>query len=321
MPLSEFDLIREFFSKHTCGRRDLLLGVGDDCALVQPPSGMELAVTCDTLVEGVHFDPGADPEALGHKSLAVNLSDLAAMGAEPAWVTLALTLPRSDPDWLRAFSLGFSTLASRYHVALIGGDTTRGPLSITVTAHGLVAPGTSLRRSGARAGDLIYVTGTLGDGALALLCRQGAYSIEDGLADLELRLDRPQPRLDAGRSLLGIASSAIDISDGLISDLGHICEQSGVGARLLLEQIPTTTHVERYLQQGGRWSTVIAGGDDYELCFTVPPEKIDLLDGIRPDLECDLVHVGEIVYDPGISCIMADGTPLDDSGSGYQHFS
>jgi thiamine-monophosphate kinase len=278
-------------------------------------------VTTDTLVEGVHFDKGVDPVVLGHKSLAVNLSDLAAMGAEPSWVTLALTLPGSNPDWLKAFSRGFLSLATEYRVALVGGDTTRGPLTITVTAHGFVEPGAALKRSGAMVGDLIYVTESLGDAALALLTRNGGYVVNTGLAELEQRLDRPQPRMRAGRSIVGIASAAIDISDGLMADLGHICEQSGVGARLELDKIPLSGPVLEYLQQGGSWGTVLAGGDDYELCFTIPPGEVDVLDEARFKLDCDLVEVGEIVSAPGISCIMADGAILDDIGSGYQHFS
>ncbi len=320
MPLSEFDLIKEFFSDQTAGRDDVVLGVGDDCALLRPPAGMELAVTSDTLVAGVHFQHDVDPETLGYKSLAVNLSDLAAMGAKPAWVALALTMPHADQDWLKAFIRGFSSLASMHEVALVGGDTTSGPLSITITAHGFVGPGTALRRSGARAGDSIYVTGTLGDAALALLSRQGIYSSEAGMLELEQRLDRPQPRLRTGLSLVGIASSAIDISDGLISDLGHICEQSGVGARIELAKIPVSTGVEEYLRHGGSWDTVIAGGDDYELCFTVPPENIAMLEEARGKLDCAVAQVGEIVSEAGISCITADGAVLDNPGSGYQHF-
>ncbi len=321
MSLSEFDLIREYFSNQSYAREDVVLGVGDDCALLMPPAGMELVVTSDTLVEQIHFQRGADPMALGHKSLAVNLSDLAAMGATPAWVTLALTLPETDLFWLKSFSSGFLSLAEKHGVALVGGDTTRGPLSITVTAHGFVQPGTALRRSGASVGDRIFVTGTLGDAALALLARQEVCSVENGLADLEKCLDFPQPRLAVGNRLVGVANSAIDISDGLVADLGHICEQSGVGARLLLENIPVTAQVTEYLQQGGSWSTVIAGGDDYELCFTLSPEKIDLLDQLRPSLDCELTQVGEIVSEQGVSCILPDGSALDCSGSGYQHFS
>lgn len=321
MSLSEFNLIREYFSNQTCGREDVVLGVGDDCALLAPPAGMELVVTSDTLVEGVHFQQGADPKALGHKSLAVNLSDLAAMGATPSWVTLALTLPETDPLWLKSFSSGFLSLASKHSVALVGGDTTRGPLSVTITAHGFVRPRAALRRSGARVGDHVFITGTLGDAAIALLVRQGGYAIENGLAELEERLDLPQPRLAVGSSLVGVANSAIDISDGLVADLGHICKQSGVGARVLLDEIPVTEQITEYLQQGGRWDSVIAGGDDYELCFTVSPEKVGVLDMVRQNLDCKLTRVGEIVSEQGVSCIMPDGTVLDHSGSGYQHFS
>lgn len=320
MPLSEFDLIREFFSNSSSNRDDVILGVGDDCALLRSPTGMEIAVTSDTLVEGVHFASGTDPEALGHKSLAVNLSDLAAMGAEPAWVTLALTLPSSDSNWLQAFSQGFLALAKKHGVALIGGDTTSGPLTISVTAHGLVKPGCALRRSGASVGDQVYVTGTLGDAGLVLLARQGSYSIESGLEQLEQRLDRPQPRLAVGSALSNIASAAIDISDGLISDLGHICETSRVGARVFLERIPTSVQIKAYLQQGGDWGTVVAAGDDYELCITVPPEKEPLLEEIKSNLDCDLVQVGEIIAGSGITCVQSDGSTLTNPGSGYQHF-
>ncbi len=320
MPLAEFDLIREFFSHSAADRDDVVLGVGDDCALLQPPVGMELAVTSDTLVEGVHFAAGADPDALGHKSLAVNLSDLAAMGAEPAWVSLALTLPSSNSDWLQAFSRGFLSLAKEHGVALIGGDTTSGPLSISVTAHGFVRPGAALRRSGASAGDQIYVTGTLGDAALALLARQGGYTVESGVAQLEQRLDRPQPRLAVGLALGQIATAAIDISDGLLSDLGHICASSGVGARVLLDRIPISAQVRGYLQQGGEWGTVVAAGDDYELCLTIPPGKDSLLRDIKADLDCDLVQVGEVVSGSGVTCIDSEGHMVSDLGSGYQHF-
>jgi len=320
MPLAEFDLIREFFSNSTASRDDVILGVGDDCALLQPPAGMEMAITTDTLVEGVHFSPGTDPEALGHKSLAVNLSDLAAMGAQPSWVTLALTMPAGDPDWLKGFSRGFLTLAQKHHVALIGGDTTSGPLSITVTAHGFVEPHKAIRRSGAKVGDQIYVTGSLGDAGLALLVRQGGYTPGDGLSQLEQRLDRPQPRLAAGQALNSIATAAIDISDGLISDLGHICERSGVGARVYLDQIPTSAEVKRYLQQGGDWGVVVAAGDDYELCMMVSPAQEPLLEAISSELDCDLTLVGEMVAGTEVACIQPDGSVVTEFISGYQHF-
>ncbi len=321
MSLSEFDLIRNYFSRQASGREDIVLGIGDDCALLQVPAGMELAVTTDTLVEGVHFNAGADPEALGYKSLAVNLSDLAAMGAEPAWFTLGLTLPEGDPDWLESFSRGLFALARQHRIALIGGDTTRGPLTISITAHGFTKPGAALRRSGARVGDQIYVTGTLGDAALALLNRQGRYVVDTGLAWLEQRLDRPEPRLAAGSSMLDIASAAIDISDGLSADLGHICAESGVGAKLFIDKIPISSQVEVYLQQGGSWETVLATGDDYELCIAVPPQKESLLAAVKENLNCDFTLVGEMVSGSGVSCIQADGRVLTDRCSGYQHFS
>ena len=320
MPLAEFDLIREYFSNSTASRDDVILGVGDDCALLQTPAGMDMAITTDTLVEGVHFSPGTDPEALGHKSLAVNLSDLAAMGAQPSWVTLALTMPTSDPDWLKGFSCGFLALAQKHHVALIGGDTTSGPLSITITAHGFVEPDKAIRRSGAKVGDQIYITGSLGDAGLALLARQGGYAPGEDLSQLEQRLDLPQPRLAVGQALSGIATAAIDISDGLISDLGHICEGSGVGAKVYLDRIPTSGQVKRYLQQGGDWGTVVAAGDDYELCFTVPSVQEPLLETVSTNLDCDLTLVGEMVAGSGVTCIQSDGTVVTELTSGYQHF-
>jgi thiamine-monophosphate kinase len=320
LALSEFDLIEKYFTQSGPPGENVTLGVGDDCALLQPPAGKELAVTIDTLVEGVHFAPGIDPEGLGHKALAVNLSDLAAMGAEPAWVTLALTLPHSDPAWLGGFSRGFLALASAGGVRLVGGDTTRGPLSITVAAYGFVEPGKALRRDGARPGDLIYVTGTIGDGGVALLAQQGRYRPRQGGDDLSMRLERPTPRIDAGRALTGVASAAIDISDGLLSDLGHICESSGVGAELNLQSIPLSPAVREYLEQGGEWDRVLTGGDDYELCFTISPQQADALESLGKQLDCALTPVGAIVSEPGIHCRMADGSELNLARSGYEHF-
>jgi thiamine-monophosphate kinase len=320
LALSEFDLIRRYFTQGGPAGGDLVLGVGDDCALLRPPPGKELAVTIDTLVEGVHFAPGVDPEGLGHKALAVNLSDLAAMGAEPAWVSLALTLPRSDPAWLEGFSGGFLALAKASGVRLVGGDTTRGPLSITVAAHGFVEPGMALRRDGARPGDLVYVTGAIGDAGIALLVQQGEYRPQRGAADMDLRLERPSPRIEAGRALVGIASAAIDISDGLLSDLGHICEGSGVGADLELQRIPLSPAVTEYLEQGGQWDRVLTGGDDYELCFTVPPQQLDALEIVGKQLDCGVTRVGSIGPEPGVRCRMGDGSELSLSSSGYEHF-
>jgi thiamine-monophosphate kinase len=320
MTLSEFDLIKRYFSGGLYQREDVTLGIGDDCALLQVPAGQELAVTIDTLVEGVHFFPGADPEALGHKALAVSLSDLAAMGATPAWATLALTLPRSDSDWLQAFSRGLGNISRRYQVQLIGGDTTRGSLSITLQLQGFVEPGRALRRNGARVGDLIGVTGTVGDAGLALLALQGRYDAGDALGWVRDRLERPQPRVAAGRALVGLARAAIDISDGLLADLGHICERSGTGATLHLEQLPLSPPVVRYLGEKGDWSMPLSAGDDYELCFSVPPRVQRAVERAIRDTGCAVSWVGVIDPDPGIRCLLPGGTALAVDAGGYEHF-
>lgn len=297
-----------------------MLGVGDDCALLRPPPGKELAVTTDTLVEGVHFFPGTDPEALGYKALAVNLSDLAAMGAKPLWTLLSLTLPTADPEWLEPFSRGFLDLARTHGVRLVGGDTTHGPLSITVTLHGSVTPGRALRRDGARPGDRIYVTGTVGDAGVGLLVRQGLQQPSPDGETLLQRLDRPQPRLAAGRALVGIASAAIDLSDGLLADLGHICENSGVGAELQTERLPLSPAVREYLAGGGDWGAVVAGGDDYELCFTVPPDREPLLQTAGRGCDCSLTRIGVINAGGGVRCRLPDGRELELRRPGYDHF-
>jgi len=317
MPLSEFELIQRFFANSGTHRADVKLGVGDDCAVLNVSAGKELVVSIDTLVEGVHFLKGSDPQLLGHKSLAVNLSDLAAMGAEPAWATLALTLPSVDEKWLEAFCQGFSGLAATHHVQLIGGDTTRGPLNISIQAHGFVDAGAALRRDGAQLGDLIYVTGTLGDAGLAL---QGAGHTNPS-AFLQSRLDSPTPRLAEGQALVGLAHSAIDISDGLISDLGHICAASGVGATLHVEDLPCSQDVRAYIKASDDWLLPLSAGDDYELCFTVPPERQREVEQLAMSFECGLAKIGCIEPGPGIRCLAANGRQLKRLFPGYEHFS
>lgn len=317
--LSEFDLIRRFFSHVTAERDDVLLGIGDDAALLCVPPDQSLAVSVDTLVSGVHFLPSVEPSALGHKSLAVNLSDLAAMGAEPAWATLALTLPEVDESWLAAFAEGFGSLAARYGIQLIGGDTTRGPLSVTVAVHGLVPAASALRRAGARAGDRIYVTGSLGDAALYLNALK-SDALVAGLERLRDRLDRPRPRVEAGLALRGLASSAIDISDGLLADLGHILEASGVGARFALDEIPLSKPAADWLAAGGDWSMVVAGGDDYELCFTAPPGKAAEIESIGRSLGLAMTPVGVIEAAAGLRVVGPDGSPWRPSRAGFDHF-
>ena len=270
--MNEFDLIRTHFAALGAARTDVELGVGDDCALLAVPAGQRLAVSIDTLVCGTHFLPDCDPEALGYKSLAVGLSDLAAMGAEPAWATLALTLPpelvAEHPDWIAAFARGLGALAQHHGVRLVGGDTTRGPLSVTLQVHGLVPEGAAIRRAGARPGDLIYVSGTLGDAGLALRQILAGAPVEPGLRE---RLDRPTPRVALGMALRGIATAMIDVSDGLAADLGHILDASGVGAELRLQSLPLSPSVAAVVAADGDWSLPLASGDDYELCFCIPP--------------------------------------------------
>ncbi|MDP2142523.1 MAG: thiamine-phosphate kinase [Gallionella sp.] len=312
--MSEFDLIRRHFTRATPGA---VLGVGDDAALLQPAAGMVLAVSTDMLVSGTHFFPDADPFLLGHKTLAVNLSDLAAMGATPRWATLALSLPAADEVWLEKFSAGFFALAQQHGVDLVGGDTTRGPLNLCVTIFGEVPPQQALRRSGAQVGDDIWVSGMLGDAALALLHLQGRITLDEAdFAACVSRLHRPQPRVGLGLALRGIANSAIDVSDGLLADLGHILECSNVGAEIAFEALP----VSQVLRSCSQQKLALSGGDDYELCFTVSATQREEIDRLAVQLGLPLTRIGKIVA--GRGCIVQDasGNPLNIETEGYDHF-
>ncbi len=313
MSLSEFGLIERFFA--SCGASDasLILGVGDDAALLSPPPGRQLALTQDTLVEGVHFLANADPADLGHKALAVNLSDLAAMGAEPAWATLGLTLPRVDAGWLEAFSSGLCALARAVGLTVVGGDTTQGPLAVSIAALGLVPSGAALRRDGARPGDLILVSGTLGDAGLALRLLKAGGSVPQSLAR---HLHRPQARLALGRALVGRAHAAIDLSDGLAADLRHMLVASGVGATLELERLPLSPEVAA----SGDWSLPLSAGDDYELCFCLPPEKASLLNELERAGGCRVTQVGRIEALAGLRLRDPAGRPFHLQRQGYEHF-
>jgi len=313
---TEFDIIRRYFTRQLSNRNDVITGIGDDAALLQVPAGMELVVCMDTLVEGVHFPVETPAAAIGHKALAVNLSDLAAMGAEPAWVTLAITLPEADAEWLAGFSQAFFKLADRYKVQLVGGDTTQGPLSITVQAHGFVPQGTALRRHGAQPGDHIYVTGTLGDAGLALQMHGDADRA------LQQRLDFPEPRVSAGQALRGIASAAIDISDGLLADLGHLLEGDQLGATVTVDDLPRSAAFNAATQQGGTpmLELPLSAGDDYELCFTIPGASLPLLTAAQADFSCDCTRIGTVERETGIRCYTADGQRYTLSGRGYEHF-
>lgn len=296
MACGEFDLIARYFDRFKSLRRDVQLGIGDDCALLTVAEKQLLAISTDTLVSGVHFLADIDPADLGYKALAVNLSDLAAMGADPAWLSLALTLPEVNETWLKAFSDSLFEQLNYYGMQLIGGDTTRGPLSMTLTINGLIPAGRALTRSGAHIGDWIYVTGMLGDSAAGLAILQDRLMVSDPVAReyLLARHLRPQPRVLQGQALRDLASSAIDISDGLISDLQHVLKASECGARIELDELPMSQAltVNTDAEQALRWA--LSGGEDYELCFTVPEINRGALEVALSHLGADYTCIGQI---------------------------
>lgn len=316
--MTEFDLIRRYFTRAT---PSALLGVGDDAALLKVSEDYVLAVSTDMLVSGTHFFPDADPFLLGHKTLAVNLSDMAAMGATPRWATLAIALPGADEMWLEKFSAGFFALAQQYGVELVGGDTTRGPLNLCVTIFGEVPAQQALRRSGAQLGDEVWVSGTLGDAALALAHLQGRIMLSAAeYTACAPALHQPQPRVALGLALRGIANSAIDISDGLLADLGHILDASRLAARLDFSALPISSVLRGHLQQPLGKQCALSGGDDYELCFTAPDARHAELLGIAARLKLPLTCIGRIVA--GLGCLVHDaaGDPLNVEANGYDHF-
>jgi thiamine-monophosphate kinase len=320
--LSEFELIRRFFTHKP---RHTVLGVGDDAALVRARRGRDLAVAADMLVAGRHFLAGADPEQLGHKALAVNLSDMAAMGATPRWALLSIALPRVDARWLAAFSRGFMRLARRHGVDLVGGDTTRGPLNISVQIIGEVPAGLALRRDGARAGDDVWVSGALGDAALALAAMKRRLSLtRRERAPLEQKLHAPAPRVALGEALRGIARSAIDVSDGFIADLGHICERSRVGAVVRLDTIPASAVMRRHLDHPAARAALLAGGDDYELVFTAARARREVIARLSRRLRLRLTRVGIITRQwratPLVTVLDSGARPLVVGQTGYRHF-
>lgn len=315
--MSEFDLI-ERISARARSRDDVVLGIGDDAALLRVPDGMLLAVATDTLNDGVHFPPDTAPADIGWKALAVNLSDLAAMGAQPAWCSLSLSLPRADAAWLDRFLDGFLALAAEHAIALVGGDTTRGPLSICVTVHGFVSPERILRRDGACVGDDIWVTGSLGDAAAALEQWRGGVAAAPAL---RARLDRPLARVETGRALAGLATAAIDLSDGLLADLGHVCRASGVGAELQLDALPMSDAFRSQVTEADRHRLQASGGDDYELCFTASSTQHDRIWQLAQDSDLSLTRVGRVVAQAGVRAFLADGRRwLPDDAAGYVHF-
>ncbi|MGZ5101301.1 MAG: thiamine-phosphate kinase [Usitatibacter sp.] len=315
----EFELIARYFTRPAA---NAVLGVGDDCALVDVTNGMDLAVSMDTLVSGTHFFPDVDPENLGHKALAVNLSDMAAMGAMPYWAMLTPTVPNVDHAWLGAFAKGFFDLAQEHNVSLIGGDTTRGPLTLTVTIMGEVPAGAALRRSGAKAGNDIWVSGNIGDAALAVAHRHGRLVLgEDDYREAVMRLYEPSPRVQLGQALRGLATAAIDVSDGLLADLTHICRLSGVGATVELASVPVSAIGAKHINSDAGRTAIVAGGDDYELCFTAHPNSRDSIEDLTDVLGIPITRVGQIKRGKGVSLLGPDGKAMKVDGRGYDHFS
>jgi thiamine-monophosphate kinase len=328
MSLSEFEIIARYFDRPPeLARPDVLLGVGDDAALVRVPPEMDLVLCMDTLVAGVHFPEETTADAIGHKALAVNLSDLAAMGAEAAWITLSLTLPVARTVWLDDFARGLFALAEQYHAQLVGGDISRGPLSVTLQAHGMLPHGQALRRAGARAGDRIYVTGTLGDAGLGLRLWQAGEKPDHPAYEYLLdRLQYPQPRIAEGIALRGLASAAIDISDGLLADLGHLLEYDAAGATLWVDRLPRSAAFNAVLQTlDGRSDPLrhelpLTAGDDYELCFTVPSGRCGEVERALAVLPGGCTEIGVVEERPGIRCLCEDGRVCHPAGRGYDHF-
>ena len=317
----EFDLIERIRRRarlpEAMLRSDVLLGIGDDAALLRVPDGHDLVVATDTLNVGVHFPNDAAPSDIGWKALAVNLSDLAAMGATPAWCTLGLSLPHADEGWLDAFLDGFLALSAQHGVALVGGDTTRGPLSLCVTAHGLVEAGKALRRDAARVGDAVWATGTLGDAAAALAQLQAG-----GVADavLRRRLDRPEPRIAFGFGLHGLANACIDVSDGLLQDLGHVCRASGVGAEIEVDALPASEALAARSNGDTLRGEQACGGDDYELCFTAAPQAGEAIAALMRESGTPATRIGRIVAGEGIRAVRDDGSEWLPPRGGYAHF-
>lgn len=331
-PIGEFGLIQRFFKTGANAMQSnssITLGIGDDCALLRPATGEELAITTDMLVEGRHFLPGANPELLGRKALAVNLSDLAAMGAKPVGFTLALALPKADSAWLEGFSKGLFAMANEHSCALVGGDTTAGPLNICITAFGNIPTGKAIRRSGAKAGDDIWVSGELGDARLTLAALHHEVSLPElDLKQIEHRMHQPTPRVELGIQLRDIATAALDISDGLLGDLKHILKESQVDAQIFLDQIPKSAIL---LKQSKAIQNQFAacGGDDYEICFTAPSHQRNIIEKLSNSLHLSLTRIGQTTAmknaEAEVALFSGDGNPISDSDTtillkSFDHF-
>tara|TARA_R110001599_G_scaffold15550_12_gene64961 strand:+ start:3095 stop:4093 length:999 start_codon:yes stop_codon:yes gene_type:complete len=321
--VKEFSLIDTYFRSVSFQRKDVLLGIGDDCAITQIPAGQALATTTDTLISGVHFLPDASPKAIAQKAIAVNLSDLAAMGAEPAWLSLSLSLPNVDEQWLQAFSDGFKELTEYYSVQLIGGDTVQGPLAITITAQGFVTADQALKRSGAKPGDFVYVTGSIGDAGLGLDILLDKVQVENPQHREYLlnRLHYPTPRVFAGTSLRRVASACIDISDGLLADIKHILNASQCGACLQLDKLPLSNALLESVDRDRAFHYALSAGDDYELLFTVSEEQKSSVDRVLACSNVPATCIGQINGAVGKVDLKLDEQSYAYSQTGFEHFS
>ncbi|TLY57022.1 MAG: thiamine-phosphate kinase [Gammaproteobacteria bacterium] len=320
MPLTEFELIERYFRDCGAARSDVIAGIGDDAALVAVPPDTELVVATDTLVAGVHFPEGSPAASIGHRALAVNLSDLAAMGARAAWALLALTIPRAEEAWLAEFAAGLAALARAHGVALVGGDTTRGPLTVTVQLLGTVPPGAALRRCGGRAGDALFVSGTPGDAAAGLALEERRLAAEPlALAYLRERFLRPTPRMALGERLRGHASACIDVSDGLLGDAGKLAQASQTGVEISFAAVPVSEPLVRAVGEEQARTLALTGGDDYELLFAVHPEKVSAMLADLPPERWGYTRIGALRAAPGAE-VLREGTVMQFSHSGYQHF-
>jgi thiamine-monophosphate kinase len=323
--VDEFSLIKRYFDVQPSSA-NVVLGIGDDTAILDQQTGQQLLVTTDTLVAGVHFPVDSSPESIGYKALSVNLSDIAAMGGRPAWYTLALTLPEADDCWLRGFSAALHALARRYDISLIGGDTTRGPLAISITMLGTVPTGEAVTRSGAEVGDSVFVTDTMGDAALALYCMQNEIDLDPAvMTQLRTSLDRPVARVEEGLCLRDYASAMIDISDGLAADLGHVLASSGVAAELEASRLPLSQAVrhaaaEAQMNDDTLLQLVTTGGDDYELCAVVPQTGVPGLQSTWPPALAPLTQIGTIRQGTGMILRSASGSHIELAANGYRHF-
>jgi thiamine-monophosphate kinase len=321
MPASEFELIKNYFQDLTDEDTSVKCGIGDDAAIIKIPQDKEVVLSMDTLLEGTHFSVDTSPSDIAYKALAANLSDMAAMGAVPKWVLLSISLPESDEVWIKEFASGFLNLAKQHSVSLIGGDMSRGPLSITIQIQGLLTADTALKRDGALKDDLIYVTGTLGDAGVGLDIIQGKQSIGNEYKLFFLNsLNRPDVSVEAGLRIREIANSAIDVSDGLIADLGHILDASHVGAEIEVKNIQLSEAMQQCVDETTAWNYALTSGDDYKLCFTASADQHELILSTLKEINIPVSCIGKIKEEDGLQLKLPDGTCFEPSGKPYQHF-